>query len=200
MTLTPEVSEQDVAQLTPAADAPAEETMPVQEAPEQESAAPDQEAVPVTRPVRRRAPKLDAVLAEAVDTARAALAELAPESEIGEHLHAVADDDRLVTHRFAGAVEGYAGWDWFITLARAPRSRHITVCESGLLPGPGALLAPDWVPWAERVSDEERARLEAIARGEDPATLPAVSPADSPESPADPDQTAAEHTTAEQAD
>ena len=28
-----------------------------------------------------------------------------------------------------------------------------TVCEVGLLPGDDALLAPDWVPWAQRLQE-----------------------------------------------
>lgn len=124
-----------------------------------------------TRPPRRRAPKLDELLAGAVDEARAALTVetgLAEDGQVGPHVSAVADDDRLVTHRFAATLPGYGGWEWFATLARAPRSKVITVCEVGLLPGEQAILAPDWVPWSERVSQEEKIRLDAIAAGEDP--------------------------------
>lgn len=124
-----------------------------------------------TRPPRRRAPKLDELLAGAVDEARAALTAetgLAEDGQVGSHVSAVADDDRLVTHRFAAMLPGYGGWEWFATLARAPRSKVITVCEVGLLPGEQAILAPDWVPWSERVSQEEKIRLDAIAAGEDP--------------------------------
>ncbi|QCU79496.1 DUF3027 domain-containing protein [Citricoccus sp. SGAir0253] len=120
------------------------------------------------RAPRRRAPKLDELLASSVEAARSALAGLAEEDQVGRHVGAVADDDRLVTHRFAAALPGYGGWEWFATLSRAPRSKHVTVCEVGLLPGQDAILAPDWVPWSERVSQEEKVRLDAIAAGEDP--------------------------------
>jgi hypothetical protein len=124
-----------------------------------------------TRPPRRRTPKLDELLAGAVEEARAALTAetgLAEDGQVGAHVGAVADDDRLVTHRFTASLPGYGGWEWFATLARAPRSKVITVCEVGLLPGEDAILAPDWVPWSERVSQEEKIRLDAIAAGEDP--------------------------------
>lgn len=121
-----------------------------------------------TRAPRRRTPKLDELLAAAVDQARAALQGLAGQDEIGDHVGAVADDDRLVTHRFAATLAGYGGWEWFATVARAPRSKVVTVCETGLLPGTDAILAPDWLPWSERVSQEEKIRLDAIAAGEDP--------------------------------
>ncbi|GAA1116000.1 DUF3027 domain-containing protein [Citricoccus alkalitolerans] len=121
-----------------------------------------------TRAPRRRTPKLDDLLAAAVPEARAALEGLAEDGDIGEHVGTVADDDRLVTHRFAASLSGYGGWEWFATLSRAPRSKVVTVCETGLLPGATAILAPDWLPWSERVSQEEKIRLDAIAAGEDP--------------------------------
>ena len=31
-------------------------------------------------------------------------------------------------------------------------SKVITVCEVGLLPGEDAVLAPDWLPWSERLA------------------------------------------------
>jgi hypothetical protein len=48
-------------------------------------------------------------------------------------------------------VPGYSGWHWAVTVARAPRSKTVTVDEVVLLPGEGALLAPEWVPWSERL-------------------------------------------------
>ena len=43
------------------------------------------------------------------------------------------------------------GWHWAITVSRVPRSRKVTVSEIDLLPGKSALLAPEWVPWEERL-------------------------------------------------
>lgn len=107
--------------------------------------------------VRRTAkPKADPMLLEAVDTARAALADIAEESQVGTHLSASAEGDRLLTHRFAAHKPGYRGWEWFVTVARAPRAKKVTVCEIGLLPGEDALIAPEWVPWLERMNDEEK--------------------------------------------
>lgn len=117
-----------------------------------------------------RKPIMDTTLAKAVDQARAALLEITDESMIGEHLEAVNDGERLVTHRFEALRIGYEGWCWFATLTRIPRAqaKDITVCEVGILPGEDALLAPAWVPWAERVRPEEmdaerRAAEEAAA-------------------------------------
>ncbi|TLP74062.1 DUF3027 domain-containing protein [Nesterenkonia sphaerica] len=100
--------------------------------------------------------KKDAVLADAVSVARSALGEVAPADQISQHVGAVADGERLVTHRFAAERPGYRGWEWFVTLARAPRSKKVTVCELGMLPGEDALIAPEWVPWSERLADQEQ--------------------------------------------
>src|SRR5699024_5552628 len=118
------------------------------------------------RPVERK-PRMDATLAEASDVARSAILDSVDAAEIGDHIGVVADDERVVTHRFAAKVRGYGGWEFFATLARAPRSKSATVCETGMWPSDDAILSPQWVPWMERASQEERIRLEAIAAGED---------------------------------
>jgi hypothetical protein len=92
----------------------------------------------------------DAALAAAVELARAAAIEVGGDS-VGEHLAAVAEDDRVVTHAFVATLPGYSGWYWAVTLARASRSRTATVDEVVLLPGADALLAPPWVPWQDRL-------------------------------------------------
>ncbi|RII42377.1 DUF3027 domain-containing protein [Galactobacter valiniphilus] len=119
-----------------------------------------------------RAIKLDTQLAEAVREAHEALIPLVPAGSVGEHLGATADADRLVTHRFEASVTGYRGWEWYVTLGRASRSKVVTVCESGLLPGPDALLSPDWVPWSERMSAAELASARGEATPDDAAAEP----------------------------
>ena len=109
----------------------------------------------------RRPSKPDALLAAAVDTARAGLLEVAPAAEIGEYVGATPDAERLVTHRFVAHRPGYNGWHWYATVARVPRGKAVTVCEVGLLPSENAVLAPEWVPWSERVRPEDVAAEEA---------------------------------------
>ncbi len=96
----------------------------------------------------------DPVLAGALERAREAAIEEGGEF-VGEHLGFVLDDTRLGTHYFECTNPGYRGWFWTVTVTRIPRSRTATVCESGLLPGPSALLAQEWVPWADRLSPED---------------------------------------------
>lgn len=88
--------------------------------------------------------------AAAHELAYDAAAELAAD-QVGEYLGCEGDADRVVTHYFASALPGYVGWRWAVTVTRAPRYKTVTVDEIVLLPGPDALLAPEWVPWSERL-------------------------------------------------
>ncbi|WP_346098763.1 DUF3027 domain-containing protein [Streptomyces olivaceiscleroticus] len=99
--------------------------------------------------MRSRTP--DRLCAEAVELARGAAEEAALPGMVGEHVDAVADGDRVVTHLFECKEPGYRGWRWAVTVARASRAKVVTLDESVLLPGPDALLAPEWVPWSERL-------------------------------------------------
>ena len=138
---------------------------PVTPSPEQPA-----ESVSARKRAPRRPGKPDAVLAAAVAEARAGLLEVASPEEVGEYAGAVADAERLVTHRFTSLRPGYRGWHWYATVARVPRSKKVTVSEVGLLPSEDALLAPEWVPWSERVrpediaAEQEQQALEQAAR------------------------------------
>jgi hypothetical protein len=86
-----------------------------------------------------------------VDLAREAAVDTAEAIGVGEYLGAQADDDRVVSHFFACPHPAYTGWRWSVTVARASRAKVVTVDEVVLLPGEGALLSRQWVPWAERI-------------------------------------------------
>ena len=94
---------------------------------------------------------MDEACAAAVDLARAAATEIAGPGQVGEHVGLQADGDRVVTHLFSCLDPAYVGWRWAVTVARASRAKVVTVDECVLLPGPDSLLAPEWVPWSERV-------------------------------------------------
>ncbi len=97
------------------------------------------------------APVMDQACADAVDLAREAAVRRADVFGVAEHLGATAEGTRVATHYFACDHPGYPGWRWAVTVARASRARQVTVDEVTLVPGDGALLAPRWVPWEERV-------------------------------------------------
>ncbi|MEU1850360.1 DUF3027 domain-containing protein [Streptomyces sp. NPDC019990] len=135
---------------------------------------------------RSRTP--DRLCAEAVDLARGAAEEAAAPGVVGEHVGLVSEGDRVVTHFFECMELGYRGWRWAVTVARASRAKIVTVDEAVLLPGPDAVLAPEWVPWSERLrpgdmgpgdllpTDAEDLRLEPGFSGEDePAPSSVVS-------------------------
>jgi hypothetical protein len=121
----------------------------------------------------------DRLCAEAVDLARTAAEEAAAPGVVGEHVGHVSEGDRVVTHFFECKELGYRGWRWAVTVARASRAKIVTLDEVVLLPGPDALLAPEWVPWSERLrpgdmgpgdllpTDAEDLRLEPGFSGED---------------------------------
>ena len=93
----------------------------------------------------------DQACAEAVDLARAAAESVAGPEGVGSHVGVSAEAERVVAHLFECRDLAYSGWHWAVTVARAPRAKVVTVSETVLLPGPGALLAPAWVPWQDRL-------------------------------------------------
>jgi len=128
-----------------------------------------------TRTGRAGARELDEACAEAVDLARSAAEDLAGPGQVGEHLGVEADGDRVCTHLFACLDPAYAGWRWAVTVARASRAKVVTVSESLLLPGPDSLLAPDWVPWRDRVRPGDLGPGDLLpASSDDERLVPAV--------------------------
>lgn len=105
----------------------------------------------MTTVARTRTVRADAACVDAVDLARTAAEEVA-EGPVGDHLGHRAEGERVVTHVFAATDPAYRGWQWSVTVARASRAKDVTINEVALLPADGALLAPAWVPWAERIS------------------------------------------------
>jgi len=96
--------------------------------------------------------KTDPTLRAASDLARAALLEVAEPGTVGAHLEMVMDAERLATHYFECTCLGYRGWRWAASIARAPRQKVATVCETNLVPGLGSVLSPEWLPYAERLA------------------------------------------------
>jgi hypothetical protein len=96
--------------------------------------------------------KPDAVCLAAEDRARAAAVEVAgSQAQVGDHIGYEADGERLLTHLFDAVVPGYRGWRWAVTVTRVPRARTVTVNDVVMIAGPQALVAPEWVPWSERL-------------------------------------------------
>nr|MBP1191681.1 hypothetical protein [Frigoribacterium sp. PvP032] len=84
--------------------------------------------------------------------ARTALLEITPDETIGAEAPPVDEVDGVVSVRFATLLPGYPGWFWTVSVAQVEGSEP-TVLEVELLPGDHSLIAPDWVPWADRLAE-----------------------------------------------
>jgi hypothetical protein len=71
--------------------------------------------------------------------------------EVGDHVGVEIEDEAAVTHLIDALTPGYRGWRWAVTVASAGPGTPVTVSEVVLLPGPDARIAPEWVPWQDRV-------------------------------------------------
>jgi hypothetical protein len=125
--------------------------------------------------------KADAVAVAAVDVARAALLEDVDAADVGEHLGHEVVGERLVTHLFACLRPGYVDWRWSVTVARASRQKRVTVDEVVLVPGDGAIVAPPWVPYRERIQPGDLSPGDLLpVEEDDPRLVPTYSFGDDP--------------------
>jgi hypothetical protein len=108
-------------------------------------------------------PVTDEVLLGSVDFARAALVGIAPAGTVGELVGSEAHEDHVLSLFFASTLPGYPDWRWTVTLARVDEESEPNVLEVELLPGETSLVAPDWVPWSERLAEYQLAQELAAA-------------------------------------
>jgi hypothetical protein len=107
-------------------------------------------------------PQADEVLLGSVALAQRALLEVTAPETVGSVVGHVVDGEHVLSLHFASDLAGYPGWHWSVTLARTEGDQP-TVLETELLPGERALLAPEWVPWSERLADYRAAQAVAAA-------------------------------------
>jgi len=100
------------------------------------------------------------------ELARTALAEITPATSVGELVHEVEESEGVVTLQYRSLLDGYPSWLWTVSVAQVD-GEEPTVLEAELMPGEGALLAPDWVPWSERLAEYEAAKASEAADDED---------------------------------
>ncbi|MDP9825918.1 DUF3027 domain-containing protein [Kineosporia succinea] len=118
---------------------------------ETDAVAPEQTEAQVDAPVRVPS-EPDPLAAAAVDIARQAAEDVAQPGTVGRHLSVSVDQAGLTMHAFDCTSKGYRGWRWAVTLAHVPGSDRVTVCDTVLLPGAESIMAPDWVPWSDRIA------------------------------------------------
>ncbi len=102
---------------------------------------------------KKPARSTDAPAFDALELARqAVLADAGNAKYVGEFLDADFDaDSRLASYLFEAFLPGYKGWRWVVTAVKVDEDSHPTICDVVLLPGPDSLLAPEWVPYIERI-------------------------------------------------
>lgn len=119
---------------------------------------------------------LAGVLTGAAELARAAVVEFAGADAVGEYLGVGYEDPNTATHRFMAHEPGYQGWQWAVVVATYPGADHATISEVVLIPGPTALLAPEWVPWDQRVQPGDLGPGDLLAPAkDDPRLVPGYS-------------------------
>ena len=94
-----------------------------------------------------------------------AAVEAGSRNSVGFFIESIEEDEGVVTYLFEGKLKGYVGWRWSVSVYQAEANEAPTVSEVLLVPGPDSLVAPDWVPWSERLADYKalQAELEAQA-------------------------------------
>ena len=87
-----------------------------------------------------------------IEQARLALLDIADSADhVGDFVGAWIVDSNVLDMRFVSALKGYEGWQWSITMYHDIQADKWTVNESSLVPTADALLAPEWIPWKDRL-------------------------------------------------
>ena len=82
----------------------------------------------------------------------AAIADAGSADLVGADVSVEIDDDgRVETYLFEAHLAGYKGWRWCVTIAVVDEKSEPTICDVVVLPGPDALLAPEWVAYRDRI-------------------------------------------------
>lgn len=96
------------------------------------------------------------------DRARLAAVETAPRNGVGDFLSQIEEDENVFTFLFAAKMKGYVGWAWSVSLFA--NDEDTSVSEVNLMPGEDSLIAPNWVPWSERLADYKALQTELEAQ------------------------------------
>ncbi len=125
--------------------------------------------------------KTDSTLASAADLARTMLVADVGAADVGDHLGFEPEGERAGSHHFTCTRAGYRGWRWSVTVMRAPRQKAVTIAEVVLVPGDEAIIAPDWVPYRERLQPGDLSPGDLLpVSDDDPRLVPTWSFGDDP--------------------
>ena len=82
---------------------------------------------------------------------QAAIEDAGKAEYVGEFYSIESDEERVATYLFHAKLPGYTGWMWAVTVAKVDDRSDATICDVVLLPGAKSLLAPNWVPYSQRI-------------------------------------------------
>jgi len=123
------------------------------------------------------------------ELARGALLEITPADTVGDYSSTVDEGDGAFSVLFDSAMPGYPDWKWTVSIAHV-EGEEPSVLEAELMPAEGALLAPDWVPWSDRLAEYKAAQDaegDAASTGDDSTDGPDDDDADDDDSDDDAD-------------
>jgi len=84
----------------------------------------------------------------------------AEKNEIGAFIETVDEGEGISTYLFEAKKLGYLGWRWSVTIYQADPVTEPSLCEVVMVPSADSLVAPQWVPWSERLADYQALQLE----------------------------------------
>ncbi len=88
-----------------------------------------------------------------------------PEASYGELISEIEPSKGVIELRYLCSMRGYSGWHWLLTLTQTDKRKAPTFSELNLVASEDALLAPEWVPWSERLSEfRKQLRAEGKAK------------------------------------
>ena len=90
-----------------------------------------------------------------VDQASEALTEFS-DGSFGKFLSQSQETKGVIEVHFESTAKGYSGWHWVVTLTQPDKRKAATLAEINMIAGPDAQLAPEWVPWSERLKEFRR--------------------------------------------
>ena len=94
------------------------------------------------------------------ERALAVLAEITEPRTVGEFLRREDHEDGAYTLKFACRMPGYVGWEWTVAVAEL-EAGDPSILEAELIPTEAALVAPEWVPWSQRLAEYLEAQKQA---------------------------------------
>lgn len=71
---------------------------------------------------------------------------------VGELIERIEESEPgVITYTFDSKLKGYVGWRWSVSLFF--EGEQVSISEVNLVAGDQSILAPQWVPWSERLAD-----------------------------------------------